>query len=384
MRKRKRLIAVLTNRIPDYRRPVFEALHKDPSISLRIFLSQKGEGRVSTGKDALPIHHARAINLPWTTKHASVATRQREYLAIPLLQHFEIASFKADLIISGEFGLRSLSAWFTARLLRVPLVLWSEETSATARAKGGLRLMVRRFLIPRAKAFLVLGRPAADYLQSWGVPTSKIYVGAQAVDNGFWLEESGKSDRARIRQEMGLTGTTFVAVGRLVELKGFDLLLNAWAGIPKDLQKRHTLLIIGEGAERERLEAQANRLHIARVIFAGHKSLAELAGMYAAADVLVFPSLVDVWGMVVNEAMACGVPVLASRYAGASQELIDGTGAGEVIDPLDGEAFSKALERWCSADLSTMRTRAREVIEDCNFNVTVNAIRRLIQDLTDK
>ncbi|KAF0219920.1 MAG: hypothetical protein FD174_1644 [Geobacteraceae bacterium] len=376
-------IALLTNKIPHYRRPVFEALHNDPSISLRIFLSQRNGGSVSAGRAALPIRHARTINLPWTTKHTSVDTRQQEYLAIPLLQHFELASFKPDLIISGEFGLRSLSAWFTARLLRVPFALWSEETNAAARDKGGLRLMARRFMIPRSTAFLALGRPASDYLQSWGIPTSKIYVGAQAVDNEFWMEESGKSDRARIRQEMGLTGTTFVAVGRLVALKGFDLLLNAWAALPKNLQERHTLLIIGEGNERVRLETQAARLRIARVIFAGHKSLAELAGMYAAADVLVFPSLVDVWGMVVNEAMACGVPVLASRYAGASQELIDGTGAGELIDPLDVEAFSKALERWCSADLSSMHTRARAVIEGCNFNVTVNAIRRLIHDLTN-
>jgi len=373
-------VAILTNRIPDYRRPVFEALHHDPSLSLRILLTQGDKGTVSTDGDALPISHTRSINLPWTTIHSTVATRQQEYLSIPLMQHFELAGFRPDLIISGEFGLRSLLSWFTARLYRVPFALWSEETSSTARDKRGLRLVVRRFLIPRANAFLVLGRPAADYLTSWGVPNSRIYMGAQAVDNGFWSEESGKSDRGRIRREMGLKGTTFVAVGRLVALKGFDLLLNAWADLPNDLQARHTLLIIGDGDERGRLEAQAARLRIARVIFWGHKSPVELAGIYAAADVAVLPSLVDVWGLVVNEAMASGLPALVSRYAGAGPGLVEGSGAGEVFDPLDKQAFTELLARWCDTAGTISRATPEAAVAQVTFDVTISAIKRLVTD----
>lgn len=373
-------VAVLTNRIPDYRRPVFEALHSDPSISLRIILSERDGRNITKGRDALSVRHVRTINLPWSTKHKSVATRQQEYLSIPLLQHIELASFNPDLIISGEFGLRSLSAWFTARLLRVPFALWSEETDAAARDKCGLQLMARRLLIPRATAFLALGRPAANYLLSWGVPTSKIYLGAQAVDNGFWSKESGKADRTRIRQEMGLTGTTFVAVGKLVELKGFNLLLDAWAGLPKNVQERHSLLIIGDGKERKRLETQAARLQIARVIFSGHISPSELARMYAAADVVVLPSLVDVWGLVINEAMASGLPALVSSHAGAGPGLVEGSGAGEVFDPLDKLAFTNLFVRWCDKAGMISREMPKAVVAKVTFDVTVAAVKRLVAD----
>jgi len=374
-------VAILTNRIPDYRRPVFEALHQDPSLSLGILLSQGEKGTVSADGDTLPIRHTRGINLFWTTTHTSVATRQQEYLAIPLMQHFELSGFKPDLIISGEFGLRSLLAWFTARLHGVPFALWSEETSTTARDKRGLRLVVRRFLISRAHAFLALGRPAADYLASWGVPASRIYVGAQAVDNRRWSERVDASDRSRIRREMGLTGTTFVAVGRLVELKGFDLLLRAWAGLPENLQARHTLLIIGEGDERGRLEAQAARLRTAGVMFLGHKAPAELAGIYAAADVAVLPSLIDVWGLVVNEAMASGLSALVSRYAGAGPGLVEGSGAGEVFDPLDTQAFTELLARWCDTAGTVLRATPKAAVAQVTFDVTISAIKRLVADL---
>ncbi|TWJ16713.1 glycosyl transferase family 1 [Geobacter argillaceus] len=204
------------------------------------------------------------------------------------------------------------------------------------------------------------------------------------MDNEFWISQSGSIDRLKIRESIGGGGKIFLAVGQLIARKGFDLFSNAWGRLPEQLKKDNRVVIVGSGEAERVLRGIAVEAGIPNILFVGQQEPCDLASFYAAADVLVFPSLVDVWGMVVNEAMACGVPVLASRYAGASQELIDGTGAGEVIDPLDEEAFSKALERWCSADLSTMRTRAREVIEGCNFNVTVNAIRRLIQDLTDK
>jgi glycosyltransferase involved in cell wall biosynthesis len=169
-------------------------------------------------------------------------------------------------------------------------------------------------------------------------------------------------------------------VGKLVGLKGFDLLLDTWAGLPKKLQERHSLLIIGEGSERERLETQAARLQIPRVIFAGHKSPAGLAGMYAAADVIILPSLIDVWGLVINEAMASGLPALVSCHAGAGPGLVEGSGAGELFDPLDKPAFTDLLVRWCNAAGMISRELPKSAVTKVTFDVTVTAIRRLVAE----
>jgi glycosyltransferase involved in cell wall biosynthesis len=84
--------------------------------------------------------------------------------------------------------------------------------------------------------------------------------------------------------------------------------------------------------------------------------------------------------MVVNEALACGLPVLASTHSGAGQGLIAGSGAGELFDPLDGSAFAELLGRWCSCDLTGPSFRAREVVAGQTIDATLAVIKRLISD----
>jgi glycosyltransferase involved in cell wall biosynthesis len=374
-------VAVVTNRIPSYRRPVFEALLQDRMLTLGIFLSMPEHCSDEEARATLPLHSSGGFNLKHRTYHREAGVEQVETLPVPILLPADLHRFRPDIVIAGEFGLRSLLAGLAARLRSVPLVLWTEEIAESAKSISGLQRMLRAFLLPRADAFLTWGKPAANFLRGWGIPEGRIYPCAQAVDNGYWKKRAAAIDRERVHRDLGLAGRVFLAVGRLVARKGFDRFLRAWGALPGPIKDKNSIVIVGEGEEEGRLRGMAGSLGIKNILFAGRKTREELPAYYAAADVFVFPSLVDVWGLVVNEAMACGLPVLASWHAGASQELIKDTGAGVIFDPRNTTGFTALLHRWCVAPPPIPPGLPWDVVSRLDFDVTVEAIRRCIADL---
>jgi glycosyltransferase involved in cell wall biosynthesis len=259
-------------------------------------------------------------------------------------------------------------------------VLWSEATLAHSRGISRLQRWLRTFLIARATAFLAWGEPAAQYLGSFGIDENKIYRCVQAVDNDFWMRESARCDREATRTQLNFRGKVFLAVGRLVPLKGFDYLLRAWAGVAVEVRDRHMLVLVGAGPEESALRRLADALGLRHIVFAGAQSPRDLVNYYAAADVVVVPSLVDVWGLVVNEAMACGLPVLGSKYAGASQQLIRDDSVGELFDPLDVADFTAKLQRWCMRVDRVPSPSSVAAVSALRFEVSIDALRRVIAD----
>jgi glycosyltransferase involved in cell wall biosynthesis len=334
-------VAVLTNWIPSYRRPIFEILLKDSSLELKLFVSSPLDRSDVQAVNILPIHYSKGINLPYKTYHNDTGAHQFQNLYIPVGLPLDLLFFRPNLIISGEFGLRSLVAMMVARLRGIPFVLWSEEIAESAKGISKKQRILRNILIPRATACLAWGIPAFNYLKSFHVPDSKIFYCAQAVDNQFWMDKVSGYNKPDLKVKHGFLGKVFISVGRLVERKGLDILLNAWGALPDMVKTKNTLVIVGAGEEEQKLRQLASDNGINNVYFVGYKTAEELPEYYAASDVLVFPSLGDVWGLVVNEAMACGLPVLASKYAGASQELIGSAGYRCIYCTLGEMVFSR-------------------------------------------
>jgi glycosyltransferase involved in cell wall biosynthesis len=219
-------VAVVTNAIPIYRRPIFEALQRLPRFEFRIFLSLPPHLSDAGALRHLPIHYSRGLNIPFKTRHAHLRVAQTEWLHLPILLPWDLLRFRPDIVICGELGPKSLLAYLLARVRRVPLVLWSEATLAHSRGISRLQRWLRTFLIARATAFLAWGEPAAHYLASFGIAETKIYRCVQAVDNDFWMRERARCDRQATRMQLNFRGKVFLA-GRLVPLKGFDYLLRA-------------------------------------------------------------------------------------------------------------------------------------------------------------
>jgi glycosyltransferase involved in cell wall biosynthesis len=371
-------VAVLTNTVPGYRRPILEGVARESGVRLEVFVSLPLDAADPGARDTLVLRQSKGFNLNRRTHHRAAGTEQAEPLHVPVMLAFDLMRFRPDIVISGELGLRSLAGWLVARVRRVPLLLWSEEIAENARAAGTLQRMLRRFLISRANGFLAWGRPAVNYLKSWNVPECRVHYCAQAVDNEFWRAKAQGCDRTTFRREHELEGKVFLAVGRLLPRKGFDKLLLAWATMEPACAHANSLVLAGGGPEEQSLRALVRSRGIPNVTFAGPQEPGRLARWYAAADVFVFPSLVDVWGLVVNEAMACGLPVLASKYAGASQELVGGDGVGALFDPADIPAFAALLRQWCTDAPRVDTARIAETVGRLNFDVSIAAFREAL------
>ena len=193
-------------------------------------------------------------------------------------------------------------------------------------------------LLRRFDALVVVAEAQLERLQRAGVPRARI----RQIDNGIALTSADPSPSPVLRAELGLDGAglVFGAVARLSPEKNLSLLLAAFASVA-NADRTAMLLIVGDGPERQALEAQAARLGLqARVRFAGAR--ADMARVYPLIDCLVLPSLSEGMPLEVLEAMACGIPVIASAV-GDVPKLLANTQHGQLVPPGDEPALRAAM-----------------------------------------
>lgn len=180
--------------------------------------------------------------------------------------------------------------------------------------------------------------PAPSHMASFeyfGFSSQQLFFGINCVDNDFF---SGKTAERSSRPESLPGGEPyFLAIGRQVPKKNWLALLEAFKAVAETpVCRKWHLLFIGEGPEHRRLLDSAGSLVNSRVHFLPFKSQQELPAYYGSAGALVLPSLYgETWGLVVNEAMASGLPVLVSKKCGCADTLVEEGVNGYVFDPDD-------------------------------------------------
>lgn len=244
------------------------------------------------------------------------------------------------------------------------LVFWCGSHASSGLLRSPLLMALRRRFVGRCDAFLTYGTLATRYLVSLGAAPARIVTSTNAVDTRRF--EAGIPDRDATRAALGWSGRKVVMYsGRLIPLKAVDVLIAAVARAGGD----PLLAIVGDGPERPALERRARALLGDRARFLGDRPYGELPSLYGAADVFVLPSRREVWGLVVNEALAAGVPVVASTATGAAHDLIGPTGAGLLVEPDDELGLTAALRHILDDDEARARMRhaAREAVatRDC-------------------
>ncbi|HEY8671653.1 MAG TPA: glycosyltransferase family 4 protein, partial [Terriglobales bacterium] len=241
-----------------------------------------------------------------------------------------------------------------AKRNRVPFLLWCESTSHDRRNRRSVVESLKMKFFRSCDGFVVPGKSSYEYVSQMNSKISTalsvpIFIAPNAVDNDLFSEGARRaaSMSVRLRGRLGFPERYFLSVGRLVEQKGVLDLLNAYASLSPDLRTKVGLVFAGDGPLRSELENSARYIFPGSVHFPGFIQRDELAAYYSLAECFVLPTHSDPWGLVVNEAMACGLPIICTAVAGCAADLV--LGNGRVVGSRNTRQLAGAMEE-ISAD----------------------------------
>ncbi len=366
-------LAFLTNVIAPYWKYIFDSL-APRYRNLRIFLSTRMESNRRWEVDwrGLDVVLQKNITLNRRWRHPK-GFNEPVYVHLPLDTFAQLRRFKPDVVISNEMGLRTLLAAFYRKLHpETRLIVWAEIAQSTEQGRGRARAWLRHFLQKHVDAFVVLGGSGARYLHSLGATDGKIFRVPYTTDVSRFAAHplQRREDQAR----------RFLYVGQLIERKGllpFTRALSRWAEAnPDRIIEFH---LAGEGPLREILLRQAVPPNL-KLAFLGNIAYWDLPAIYADAGIFAFPTLADTWGVVVNEALASGLPVLGSVYSQAVEELVDDGRNGWLFRPDDAEGMYQAIDRSMHAGLETLHNM-RECARATALKMTPASVANLIDDV---
>jgi glycosyltransferase involved in cell wall biosynthesis len=245
-----------------------------------------------------------------------------------------------------------------ATALRLDSVLW-EGAAARRTSKRLLFSLVLRRLFD---LFLGVGSLTLEYLAACGVPPARRGLFPYAVDvEDFALRSRltpAARERARARWDLPARASVVLAVAKLNPREAPWDLLRALPGLPEEVR----LLVAGDGPERGDLERQAAALGPGRVRFLGYVPYGELPRLYAAADLFVHAAREERWGVSVAEALACGLPVLASSRVGAGRDLVAAGGNGWVYTAGDAAELAHRIVDALALDRRAVAAASRDVL----------------------
>ena len=228
------------------------------------------------------------------------------------------------------------------------------ETQERDLHRSWYKELVKRFLVGQADAVFGGGKTHLAYARKLGMPDDRLFDGYDVVDNEFWRVNAGASRAGAANGHEPY----FFAVGRFIEKKNFPGLIRAFATFRR-LPGHETwqLVIAGDGPERPRIEAEIASTGLGDVVvLPGYLDAETSARWYGRAAAFIMPSShEEQWGLVVNEAMAAGTPVVVSDICGCAPDLIDAGATGLLFDPARPDTLVAALVQI--ADSEELRNR---------------------------
>ncbi|MGK7899618.1 MAG: glycosyltransferase, partial [Xenococcus sp. (in: cyanobacteria)] len=228
---------------------------------------------------------------------------------------------------------RQLLALLYGSIFRKPVWIGSEVTIHTERGISIIKKIIRWLISRWSNNWVSYGKSATEYLVSLGIEPKNILEIQNTIDEQLYIHNSEPIVKLEPKPVL-------LYVGRLIMLKGIDKFFEAAAKLQSEGYE-FSILLVGDGPEKESLKILAKKLNLSNVIFYGAQPAEAMPGIYRSADFLVFPTLDDVWGLVVNEALWSGLPVLSSIYAGCAKELLP---KQNLFDPLNLDNFTNTLK----------------------------------------
>jgi glycosyltransferase involved in cell wall biosynthesis len=322
------------------------------------------EGLSSLFEDA-PVERCRPVEV-FHRMHRLLSKRQVDVVFVP-----------------SYWPARSLAVLLAARLCGCRCVMMNDSHAGTAKARG-IALLAKRIALKLFHAGLVAGAPQLRYFEGLGMQARSLFTGYDCVDNHYFeaATSNARVVKSATRMQLGLPDQYLLNVGRMVGKKNLQTLVEAFSMlIRRNAAAGFHLVLTGSGEREPALKVLCSELGLPvytrtkpmaepaappGVHFLGFRQIADNAAIYALASVFVLPSSVEEWGLVVNEAMASGLPVVVSERAGCAEDLLPAISSdakpryeseagreshglklrfnGCVFDPNSAEELSRCLE----------------------------------------
>lgn len=381
---RVRLAAVAVASAP-YRDPFFACLANAPEIDLKVFYLHSQDSMRSWTPEGS--YAAETLPSLVSERFYSLPVAGAVNLSLPR----RLAEFQpTHLIVYGHSYWSQFAAMRWARRNQVPYFLRCDHTPMNifSDRQGGrvrwsrLRDKVIRAAAARSSGALTIGRENDRFWAYFGIPKKRRFFVPFSVRADQFAETADRlrTDRMSLRASKGLpTGRLLLYAGRFVEKKNLSALINA-LGLADRPDLR--LVLVGDGPLHEGLHAQAHALAPHQITFLRFGSQSELAEIYAAVDGLVLPSFTDGWGLVVNEAMAAGLPVLVSVNCGCSPDLVRPGENGLLFDPNRIDSIAGALMAFADlsdSDLRRYGQASRDIIQEWSYEAAVAGVRQALE-----
>lgn len=348
----RRRLVILTEIISPYRIPLFNALAQHAEVDLHvIFLAETDPDLRQWQIPKAEIKFSYQVLPSWRRRIGRYNALLNRGVRRAL------AAAAPNVILCGGYNyVASWQSLLWARARHIPFFLWSESNVQDQRRGQALVEFLKSKFLRKCSGFVVPGRSALEYLRIHKVDEDSVFVAPNAVDNNFFAAAAAaaRQDAVTWRRELVLPERYFLFVGRLVREKGVFELLSAYAKLDESLRRQVGLVFAGDGAARAQLESQAASVVPGMIRFAGFAQREQLAIYYALAEMVILPTYTDTWGLVVNEAMACGLPVIVSQIAGCAADLVKENWNGLLIAPRDVAALTSAMRSL--ADQPELRT----------------------------
>lgn len=279
-------------------------------------------------------------------------------------------NFKPDFaVINGYVGVEQVIAIKYCQKNHIP---YSIESDTPLNIPGNpiKAFLKKKYLKPLLSNKYCYGFPGGtlqkENLVYYGIPEEKNYIMPMSVSSKRLLEEKAKlPEKNELKEEFGINNkTTFLFVGRLEEVKNVSVLIEAFGKLKQE-NKNTALIIVGDGSLKVELEKKAENLE--DVIFAGYIVFPEIVKYYKTADVFVLPSSFEPWGLVVNEAMILGLPVIASSDVGCRADLIANGNNGYIFESGKADDLFSEMKKCVVKPIDELKMNAEKKVNEWNF-----------------
>ena len=369
--ERKPAVAVIFHHIGPYHHARLNAAADRLSVT---GVEWSAKGYDAWGVAATPARYRKVSLFPEATDHYPDKAELRRSFSSALEQT------KPDVVaVNGWNNFGSVIAANCCLRRGIPMVVMS-ESSRQDEPRTSWKEAIKRRIVGLYSAALVGGEPHVEYLADLGMPRERIFSGYDVVDNHYFRQkaEEFRSHRSEVIQKYALPENYFLASARFIEKKNLTRLIRAYAEYRDRLQGTRVtdpgynrgapwdLVVLGDGPLRETLNSQLSTLNRnEHVHLPGFKPYDELPVYYALANAFVHASTTEQWGLVVNEAIASGLPVIVSDRCGCAPELVNGNGF--TFNPTnEDELVTRLLE------MASLSDQERKHLGENSYRIAAN------------